>query len=162
MVLDTELHYRYIIKTFMEERKTLEDLDHYSMEVHLEILNVARGKIDAGTFGAYQNPSNAASRMGFFLPDNKEIQRELKSAGLTAGAHEWPYISSVGHCLSMTKLAAKMKRDKRKRALGSMDEDDSIAAIMVRSMIYSELAEKLSGVMGSFMMIAISKGKTSA
>lgn len=55
-----------------------------------------------------------------------------------------------------------MTRDKKKGKLGSLDEEDSNASIMVWSMIYSELAGKVSGIRGYFMRIAISKGKTEA
>lgn len=62
----------------------------------------------------------------------------------------------------MAKLAAKMSRDQRARKLGSMDEDDSNAAINVWSHVYSEIAGMVADYRGSLMCWALCSGKAAA
>lgn len=135
------------------------NLNGNELEVQLEILTVTRGRINAGSFGAYQKPTKASSKMVFFLPERKKVQQEFKALGMTACAHGWPYVTCIGYWSSMAKLATKMSRDKRTRKLGCTNEDDLNVDINVWFHFYSEIAGMVADYRGSFMRLALGPGK---
>lgn len=47
MVLNAETYYKSITKTLLVERKNLNDLEDNKLEVHLEVLTIARSRMDA-------------------------------------------------------------------------------------------------------------------
>ena len=68
MVLNLETYYQSIVKKLLIEKKSPDELTDDELDPHLEILTIARGNMDAGSFGAYQKPPSAAARMGVFFP----------------------------------------------------------------------------------------------
>lgn len=97
MVLNSEEYYQSIIKKLMIEKENIGDLSDDDLDPHIEILTVARGNMDAGSFGPYQKPPLAASRMGFFLPETDDMQRKLKNywnGGMRPRMA--PYVASLG------------------------------------------------------------------
>lgn len=147
-------------KTLLEEKKTIDDLDDFLLEVHLDKVTVDRGKIDSGAFGSYIKPNNAAGKMGFFLPETREIKKELKATGMTDAANEWSYVACGGYWLSLS-LAAKIGRNQIIRDLGVLDEADSSLAILVWSMVYAKIEARVSDLRGTFIRLAISGRKNS-
>lgn len=81
----------------------------------------------------------------------------MKSLGMTACAHERPYVSCEGHWGSMAELAGKMNRDQKYRKLGSLGEEDTNAAIEVWAYIYAKIDAMVIEHHGSLMRLALSE-----